>query len=29
MRKEKPEVDGEPDVNGKLRASLMQTGTER
>jgi hypothetical protein len=22
-------MDGEPDVNGKLRASLMQTGTVR
>ncbi|HJH65037.1 MAG TPA: hypothetical protein OIM59_10530 [Bacteroides mediterraneensis] len=28
-RKEKPEVDGEPDVNGKLRVCLIRTGTER
>ena len=28
-RKEKPEVDGEPDINGKLRVCLMRTGTEK
>lgn len=27
-RKAKPEVDGEPDVNGKLRVSLMQTNED-
>jgi hypothetical protein len=28
-RKEKPEMDGEPDVNEKLRVRLMQTGTDK